>query len=286
MKITLYNFLIALILISCSGRKSNTDRLEQISFKVHIGDAGISRGVTVEQTIDGGYILTGLTTDGAHGGEDVFLIKTNSKGEVLWKKTFGGPGNDNGWAVRQVADGGYIIAGFTDSFGNGDMDIYLIRTDSKGEAIWSKTFGGEGDEYGWDVRITNDNEFIIAAQTNSIGEGEADAYLLKVDEDGNEKWSKTYGGTKDDRIFSVQQTPDGGYVAAGITYNYTSVGPDDRDGYLLKTDASGNEEWYKTFGKDLYDVAHSVTLTNDKGYIIYGIWRELFCLGKQRCLFG
>ena len=161
------------------------------------------------------------------------------------------------------------------------MDVYLIKTDSRGDTIWTKTYGGEGDEYGWDIRITQDKGFIIAAQTNSFGNGEIDAYLIKVDAEGNEKWSKTYGGNKIDRIFSVQQTQDGGYVAAGITYSYTSIDPNDRDGYLLKTDSSGKQEWYKTFGKDAYDVGHSIALTNDSGYLITGYGESFTKLGNR-----
>lgn len=280
MKLSLH-LLLVFSLMACSDKQTTREEITQTSFMRPISDAGLSRGVTVEQTQDGGYILTGYTTDGEYGGEDVLLIKTNSMGETTWRKTFGGAGKDNGWAVRQTDDGGYIIAGFTNSFGSGDMDIYLIRTDDKGEVIWTKTFGEEGEEFGWDVRITKDNEFIIAAQTTSIGEGEIDAYLLKVDKDGKEVWSHPYGGNQIDRIFSVQQTPDGGYVAAGITYSFTSVSPDDRDGYLLKTDSLGKLEWEKTFGKDLYDVAHSIALTQDTGYIITG-YGESFAIAGSR----
>ncbi len=258
----------------------DNDNAEQISFIKRIGNGEISRGVTVEEISDGGYILTGYTTDGQYGGEDIFLIKTNIQGDTNWCKTYGGKGNDNGWAVRQTVDGGFIIVGFTDSFGKGRMDVFLIKTDSMGGAIWTKTFGGEGDDFGWDIRITKDNGFIIAAQTNSQGSGEIDAYLIKTDSMGNEEWSNTYGGEKADRIFSVQQTRDGGFIAGGITYSYTSIGPEDRDGYLIKTDPSGKQEWHKTFGKDGFDVVHCVELTNDEGFILTG-YGESYALSEN-----
>ncbi len=265
-KLPIY-FLFFGLLSGCAQQKHKN---ESITFYKHIGDMGKSRGVTVEQTKDLGYILVGYTTNGLHGSEDVLLIKTNAHGEILWKKTFGGKGEDYGWAVRQNDDEGYIISGYTNSFGNGAMDAYLIKTNSKGEKIWSKTFGREKDEYGWDVRITKDKGFIIAAQTNSFGNGEVDAYLIKVDDKGNELWSKTYGGHKTDRIFSVQESDDGTFIASGITYSYSSVNANDRDGYLIKTDANGNELWHKTFGGDAYDVVHCVTLTKDNGYMFTG----------------
>ncbi len=279
--ITLTTCLILLSLTCAIQNKPGMEQPEQITFIKYIGDTGINRGVTVEEINDGGYILTGYTTEGNYGAEDVFLIKTNAKGDTLWKKTYGGKGSDNGWAVRQTADKGFIVAGYTNSFGNGGMDIYLLKTDSKGKALWTKTFGGAEDEYGWDVRITKDNGFIIAAQTSSEGNGEIDAYLIKVDEKGNKEWSQTYGGDKVDRIFSVQQTPDGGYAAAGITYSYNSINPSDRDGYILKTNPTGQQEWYKTFGKDAYDVGHSIALTDDGGLFITG-YGESFATAGHR----
>lgn len=262
--------LICLLAVSINlmAQKNN----EPVTFTKYlkVEDGVINRGVTVEQTADGGFILTGLTTGGTADGEDVFLIKTNEKGETIWSKTYGGSGNDNGWAVRQTDDRGFIIVGFTDSFGAGGRDVYLIKTDAEGNESWAKTFGGTGEEYGWDVQITPDGGFIIASQTNSYGNGDIDAYLIKTDKAGNKVWDKTYGGEKIDRVFSVQQTKDGGYITTGITYSYESTDENDRDGYLLKTDAKGNQEWYKVLGGDAYDVAHAVSLTNDGGFIVTG----------------
>lgn len=238
------------------------------TFSKHLGGAGFDRGVTGEELQrGGGYIITGYTTSSGAGGEDVVLVRTDPSGDAVWTKTIGGTGKDNGWAVRETDDGGYIVAGFTNSFGAGEMDVYLIRTDTGGDTLWTKTYGGEGEELGWDVQRTADGGFIIAAQTASLGNGEIDAYLIKTDADGKTEWAKTYGGEKVDRIFSVQQTPDGGYVAVGITYSFGAGG---RDAYLLKTDGSGEQEWFKTFGGPAYDVGHSVALSNDGGFIITG----------------
>ncbi len=236
----------------------------------NVNESKTNRGVTVEPINSGGFILTGLTSGGEYGGEDVFLMKVGETGEMLWTKTYGGAGNDHGWAVRQTVDGGFVIVGFTDSFGAGALDVCLIKTDAEGNELWSKTFGGSGEEYGWDVRTTSDNGFIIAAQTNSMGNGEIDAWLIKTDSEGNEEWSKNYGGDKVDRIFSVQQTNDDGYIAAGITYSYASISSNDRDGYILKVNASGDQESYEIIGEDGYDVAHSIAPTKDGGSIVTG----------------
>ena len=261
--------------------KSNAENSVQSSFIKYYGDTSSARGVTVEETTDGGYILTGYSTGGEHGAEDAYLIKTDSNGNRIWTKYYGGSGKDYGWAVRQTPDSGFIIVGYTDSFGKGGMDIYLIKTDQEGDTLWTKTMGGTGDEYGWDIRITDDQGYIIAAQTDKDGKGNIDAFLLKLDENGNEIWSRSYGGNKIDRIFSVQQTADGGFISAGITYSFSSINEQDRDGYLLKTSATGNEEWYKIFGGDDYDVCHSVALTNDGGFFIAGYGESYATFGYR-----
>ncbi len=254
------------------------------TFFVQIDVSSFDRGVTVEEVIGSGFVVAGYTTQSPATREDALLVRTNLSGDTLWTKTFGGEGEDYGWAVRQTGDGGFIIAGYSDSFGNGGNDVYLIRTDSEGTTLWTKTFGGEGDEFGWDIRQAADGGFIIAAQSDSDGHGDIDAYLIKLDSAGNKEWENFYGGEKIDRIFSVQQTADGGYVATGISYSFTSIGPQDRDGYLLKTDAGGKLEWFKTFGGDGYDVAHSIALTDDGGYLLSG-YGESFATNGARDLY-
>lgn len=266
----LFSLMVTVILSSCSA--------DQTTFLKHVKIATMDRGVTVEEARDSGFIITGYTTVDSSRHEDVLLVRADARGDTLWTKTFGGNQTDNGWAVRHTADGGYIITGYTASFGAGGMDIYLLRMDISGDTLWTKTFGGPGDEFGWDIRRTTDNGFIIAAQTSSSGNGEVDAYLVKINEDGNEVWANTYGGDKVDRIFSVRQTPDGGYVAAGITYSF---GEGDREAYLLKTTPSGEMEWFKTFGGPAYDVGHAIALTDDGGYLITGYGESHATHGKR-----
>ena len=232
-KATLLSYLACISISTFAQENNEIGVSEQTLFYKHISIDGYakSRGVTVEQTEDEGFILTGYSTKEETEDQDIF--------------------------------------------------IYLIKTDFKGDTLWTRTFGKEGDEFGWDVRITTDGGFIIAAQSSSRGQGEIDAELIKVDAEGNEEWSNSYGGDKIDRVFSVQQTTDGGYVAVGITYSFNSVGPNDRDGYLIKANPTGELEWHKTFGEDGYDVGHSITLTSEGGYLITG-YGESFASGGKR----
>ncbi len=266
------SILVSLATLPCGG-----ETLDSSTFLARMDASVPGRGVTVELVADGGFVITGHATD-RESGEDVLLLRTDAAGAPLWRRTFGGPGTDNGWAVRQTPDGGFVVVGYTDSFGAGGMDVLLLRVDGMGKESWRRTFGGEKDEYGWDVRPTADGGFILAAQTESTGVGEVDAWLVKVDAEGREQWSRAHGGEKVDRVFSVRQTSDGGYVTAGITYSF---GAGDRDAYLLKTDAAGEREWHRTFGGPAYDVGHAVALTADGGYLVTGYGESFSPHGKR-----
>jgi len=142
-------------------------------------------GNSVWQTNDNGYIITGSTKSFGAGSTDVYLIKTDANGDTLWTKTYGGSSHDSGSSIQQTNDNGYIIAGYTSSFGAGSTDVYLIKTDANGDTLWTKTYGGDTLEGAYSVQQTNDNGYIITGYTISLGEGEGDVYLIKTNENGN-----------------------------------------------------------------------------------------------------
>jgi hypothetical protein len=238
-----------------------------ITFERTFGGSDFDYGSSVAQTSDGGYIIAGGTSSFGSGGDDVYLIKTDSKGNLIWQKTFGGSDWDFGSSVAQTSDGGYIIAGETRSFGSGYSDVYLIKTDSKGNLIWQKTFGGSDDDYGYSVAQTSDGGYIIAGGTNSFGSGDRDVYLIKTDSKGNKTWEQIFGGSYNDDGFSVAQTNDGGYVIVGET---CSFGTGYSNVYLIKTDSKGNKTWEQIFGGGIFNNGYSVAQTSDGGYIIVG----------------
>ena len=226
-------------------------------------------GQAVKQTSDGGFIVLGNTYAFGAGNKDIYLVKTASDGTLLWTKTYGGVGLDIGLSAQQTNDGGYIITGFTRTFQGGtNSDVYLIKTDSNGNLLWSKTFGGSNDDYGYSVWQTNDDGYIVAGNTDSFGAGAFDIYVIKTNSAGDTLWTKTYGGIdNDDGVNSVQQTSDGGYIIGGST---NSFGAGNRDIYLIRTDSSGNPIWSKTFGGINDDNCSFVRPTNDSGFIALG----------------
>jgi len=234
----------------------------QLMWQRNYGGPDLEEGFCVQQTTDGGYIIAGMSASFGNLYQ-VYLIKTDSMGDTAWSRTYGGASYEYGYSVHQTTDGGYIIVGFTDSFGNG-RQVYLIKTDSFGDTLWTKTYGDTLTEYGYAVQQTTDGGYIIVGLTNSFGNGNQ-VYLIKTDSLGDTLWTKTYGGPGRDRGFSVQQTADGGYIIAGdfnYPLNYDPVA-------LLKTDSLGDTLWTKTYGTEWY-FGRSVQQTLDGGYVIAG----------------
>ena len=213
-------------LLWCMPLKAQPDTLWTKTFGGSNGDWGFS----VQQTSDGGYIILGGTVSYGAGEIDAWLIKTDTSGDTLWTKTFGGGGSDWGFSVQQTSDGGYIIGGSTSSYGAGSDDAWLIKTDTSGHTLWTETFGGSNSDYGGSVQETYDGGYIITGSTTSYGAGEHDVWLIKTNSSGDTLWTRTFGGSSIDFGYSVQQTSDGGYIITGETDSYGGDG----DAWLIR----------------------------------------------------
>ncbi len=222
--------------------------------------------MSVQQTSDGGYIMTGVTESYGAGWYDIWLIKTDTLGTVQWNKTFGESDDDYGYSVRQTTDGGYIVVG-TSFYDYDSAKVRLIKTDASGNTQWQKIFYRSDGDYGTSVQQTSDGGYIIAGATS--GSYSSDVWLIKTDALGDMQWNQTLDVGDYDFGWSVQSTTDGGYIIAGETYNSMT---DYYDVLLIKTDASGNMQWNKTFGgSEVDNYGCSVQQTSDEGYIITGV---------------
>jgi len=193
---------------------------------------------SIQQTSDGGYIVAGGTSSFGAGYDDVWVLKLNASGDVVWEKTYGGGDNDFARSIQQTSDSGYIVAGGTWSFGAGLTDFWVLKLDASGDVVWQKTYGGGGEDEARSIQQTSDGGYIVAGRTSSFGAGLWDFWVLKLDASGQVLWQKTYGGGSNDEAYSIQQTSDGGYIVAGLTKSFGAGG----SVWVLKLDASGNVE--------------------------------------------
>jgi hypothetical protein len=238
-----------------------------------IGGESDEWGTSLIQTSDGGYAITGLTKSFGAGNWDVYVVKLDANGNLQWTKTIGGPEHDRGLSLIQISDGGYAIAGSTQSFGAGEWDIYVVKLDANGNLQWTKTIGGKKEDVSTSLIQTSDGGYAIAGSTRSFGAGEADFYVVKLDANGNLQWTKTIGGKKYDWGFSLIQASDGGYAITGITSSgelAAYFGPAEADVYVVKLDAKGNLQWTKTIGGPEHDRGLSLIQISDGGYAIAG----------------
>ena len=251
------------------------------SFMKIWGGSESDRAYSVRQTLDGGYIIAGSTSSYGAGGTDVLLYKADSQGNYAWSRTFGGPLNDKGSAVFQTSDGGYIVTGYTSSFGSGDLDVWLIKTDGNGQSCndyttdgncsdsstrWVRVFGATGSDYGNAVYECSDGGYIVtgkSARNPSI-------LLIKTDSNGNQEWDDVYGSSVSDVGYHVEQTGDSGILLTGK--ETSSFGNTDLS--LIKVGASGTIELHSTFGGAEQDAGYYFSGTSDGGFIIAGATRS------------
>ncbi len=219
----------------------------------------------VLETYTNNYLI--LSSNEIPGNTDTFctnLLMINSLGDSLWSKSYIGAGSSKSACIKQYTDSGFIISGQSNSGGGGGNDMFLQKTNSLGDSLWTKYYGGVGEEKNKAVIPTQDGGFALLGSTNSFGGG-WEFYLIKTDSAGNLSWSKTHGKANDDFGCSIQQTFDGGYLLFGHTYNSANFG---NELFLIKTDINGDTTWTKMYVKNGNDFGYTVQQTADSGYIL------------------
>jgi len=183
--------------------------------------------------------------------------------DSLWSRTFGGERIDICSSIIQTADGGFALAGSTNSFGVGGYDFWLVHTDENGDSLWSRTYGGEGDDGCSSIIQTADGGFALAGNT-SFGAEDCVFRLVRTDANGDSLWSKTYGSEGYETCNDVLQTADGGFALAGICSEGSNF-------WLVRTNAEGDSLWSRTYGGG-WGGCSSIIQTPDNGFALAGNW--------------
>jgi gliding motility-associated-like protein len=262
-----------------------------IEWQKSLGGSGYDGSNFIQQTNDGGYILAAksLSNDwdvsGNHGSGDCWVVKLSNIGAIEWQKSLGGSGSDGGHSIQQTNDGGYIVAGTSNSndgdvSGNhGGLDYWVVKLTSVGAIEWQKSLGGSASEQSFSIELTNDGGYILSGFSESNdgdvsgNHGYIDYWVVKLSNIGTIEWQKSLGGSSAEMAFSIQQTNDGGYVVAG--YSMSNDGDVSNtigfvDSWVVKLTSIGAIEWQKSLGGLSVETANAIQQTNDGGYIVGG----------------
>jgi len=247
-----------------------TDEFGYVEWNQTYGGTGFDYAYSLVATSDGGYALAGSTISFGAGSLDFWLVKTDGSGNMEWNRTYGGTGFDYAYSLVATSDGGYALAGYTDSFGTGNYDFWLIKTDALGNIEWNQTYGEAGltSPFTCSLVAASDGGYVIFGTILSFSAESTFYRLIKTDEYGNMEWNRTYGDGNVYEPYSLVETSDGGYA---IACSISPLGEED-DFWLFKTDSFGYIEWDRLYGGTATDRAHSLVATSDGGYLIAGSW--------------
>src|SRR5579883_1509082 len=292
----------AVVLFLCPQFINAQQTAPSIQWEKALGGSDYDVAYDIQQTSDGGFIIAGTSNSnngdvtGNHDSSDYWIVRLDASGIIQWEKSYGGSGDEIAQSIIQTNDGGYIVAGWSDSkdgdvHGNhGGYDYWVVKLDNSGGIQWDSSYGGSGFDFAYSIVETNDGGYVIGGISNSQnGEvtgnhGGYDYWIVKIDSNGAMKWEKSYGGSGDDGYISdeiignnLQKTNDGGFVLAGssnsndgdVTGHHGNVTYPDY--WIVKIDGTGTMQWERSLGGSNVDAAKSITQTSDGGYIIAGI---------------
>ena len=262
-------FFFIIVILSAVFSFSLQESFGQSQFQRTIGGIGFEYGQTIIRSTNGGYIMAGRTSTFGGANYDFYIVKIDSNGLLQWSRTVGGTGVDYALSITRTTDGGYAVAGYTESFGAGNYDFYIVKIDSSGSLQWSKTIGGISTDQGLSITQTSDGGYALSGKTGT-GVGNGDFYIVKLDSSGSLQWSKIIVNVNgDDEALSIIQTSDGGFAVAGHLSSGSS------NFCIVKLDANGSLVWIKTVGGTSSDVAYSIIQTTEGGFAVAG-WTDSF----------
>ena len=285
LKLFLKIFIVSCFIIGTVANAKNKVTEPTVAWERTFVEHGYSFATAITKSGNNSFIVVGGKYTKNTKSVDILVIKIDNNGNIIWEKTFGSENYEQAYAIEKTNDGGCIIIGSVDTkykeensdgatsinIGRENKDIWVIKLDKNGNKIWDKTFGGREYEYGFGITKTVDNKFIIIGETESFGNGKYDAWIIKIDENGNKIWDKTFGGSRIDRANSIVRTFDDKFVVAGTTMSF---GNGLYDAWIFKLDSKGNMIWERTFGGNMYDKVFSITQSKSGELVLAG-YKEL-----------
>lgn len=276
------------------------DALGNLEWEKSFGFSGHDHSYDLLQTSDGGFFFVGFLditsalSDGnygkgnnltRHGVGEFWGTKISADGELEWRRYFGGTNNDRAHAVVQAEDGGFVMAGFSESEdfditnSRGSYDFWVIKIDPDGNLVWERSFGGSGIEIAYDISITKNGTYLVTGNTFSedkdvaFNHGESDTWLIHLDDNGSLLWEKTYGGTLFDAARSVKTGQEDEIIVSGNTKSSdlgTNSDPVENDIWIFKTDLSGILIWQESYGGSGLDYAFDAVETEERSLLVVG----------------
>ena len=249
-----------------------TDSLGNELWHQTFGNGLTAKAYDIEQTADGGFFITGYISQPSALGTDVYLVRTDSLGGLLWERTIGGLVTDlydYGFDAAITPEGGYVIAGKTISDEAQSYDGWILKTDSCGAQIWERKLGGRDYDWFHSVLVTSEGDYVFTGLTKSFNyPNDSDFYIVKTDGAGDTLWTRVYGNANWEEARGVVESVDGGYVFTGQSVE-TLSGMSDL--VVFKVSADGDSVWSVSVGGDLYDMGWQIAGVDDGGYIVAGI---------------
>jgi hypothetical protein len=255
--------------IKTFGARVDTSSLSSGNAQRH--GTGGQKSYDIFECSGGGFMMAGETHDFGVGGADFYLVKLTATGDTSWTKTYGGPNDDVAYTVTETQDNGYVVGGFSESFGVDQRAGYILKINSIGDTLWTLILDDFSSEGIFSIKETVEGNYLLAGYTFSFGEGGSDMLLVKVNPQGDVIWQKTYGGSQNDFAYEVLPANDSGYILAGSSESY---GAGAQDICILKLDTAGTVQWNKTYGDTDHDGAYSIITTSDNNYLVTGYSRS------------
>ncbi len=257
-----------------------TDEDGDLTWAYYFGGTHNDRGLAVVECQDGGFAFAGYSTSYGFGNSDVWLVRTDDQGSLLWNHTFGGTDDDLCYSLVETGDHGFVLAGTTESFGAGNEDVWIIRTDSMGNTLWNQTYGSYRRDFCYDIIRKRSGGFTFVGTTDNTATQLADGFVQSIYLDGTLQWNTTFGYSAEDGVYSITECDDGGYAVTGYVTEYTSRQPV-TNLWLVRLDISGEVIWNKSYGGLENDEGRSIIQTQNGDFLIAGITESFADFGSE-----